>query len=454
MSPEQARGKAVDKRADIWAFGVVLYEMLTGRPLFTGPSGTDVIAHVLTMEPDWQALPPDVPASIRSLLKRCLTKDHARRLRDIGEARIELDDAAVPDTAAQVPVADVPVAQPPRSSWPRAWSIAAAALVGGAMGFIAATARQPAPITAAPTLTTRTSIAMPPTQTLARPRTMTFALSADGGRLVYKASVDGVDRLFLRDMQVAGEGRAIPGTERADSFAFSPDGTWLVFTIGRGSEVRKVLLAGGAPMTLCRCTAETGIYWAADGFIYAPSGRNKKWSFRRMPESGGPTTALAVPAEYAGKQLTHPAPLPGGRRLLVVVSDPGNGAVVAPSIAAYDLDTQAVTPLIPRGTSPRYLSTGHLLFTSGAVLYAVAFDAGTLKLAGEPASLVEHLTMGDRFAHGDYPLRRRPARWSTRRRRSFAGVSSASVTANRRSRCWSRRATWISHCPTMASNWR
>ena len=401
MSPEQARGTAVDKRADIWAFGVVLYEMLAGRPLFTGASTTDLIAHLLTKEPEWAALPPDLPATVRTLVKRCLTKDQHKRLRDIGDARIALDEAAAP--GLQEEVAQAPVLQPARSRWTRAWPIAAAALFGAVAGFVVAFSRQGEPV-AAPLITTRTTIAMPPTETLPPARTMTLALSPDGRRLIYKADVGGISRLFLRDMNLAGEASMIPGTERADSFAFSPDGTWAVVTIGRGSEVKKIPLAGGTPITLCRCAAETGAYWAPDGFIYLPVWHDKRWRLRRTPESGGRTTDLPVPKEYDGKQLTHPAPLPGGRRLLVVVSDPDRGAVVSPAIAAYDLDTHAVTPLVPRGTSPRYLSTGHLLFTSGAVLFAVPFDAATLRVSGEPAPLIQHVTNASRFAHGDYAV--------------------------------------------------
>src|SRR5262245_14805737 len=397
MSPEQARGRAVDKRADIWAFGVVVFELLTGRSLFVGTSSTDVIAQVITAEPDWNALPARVPPSLTALLQRCLSKDPNARLRDIGEARIALERIAhhAGDEPSTVRV-------PARSPWHRAWPLVLAASAGVAIGFFGGTARTPAPA-GAPAVTMRATIPVNQPQTLAIPRTMTFALTRDGRWLIFKGTVKATNQLFLRDMMMGGEARPISGSEGVGDFTTSPDGAWLLFSISAKGSVKKVPLAGGTPLQVCGCSADAGMFWAADGFVYFPTWRDKKWVLRKMPEAGGAPVDLPVSPEYESKQLTHPAPLPGGRRLLVVVSDPG-AAIVSPSIAAYDLDSHAVTPLVKSGTSPRYLPTGHIMFASGTVLYAVAFDASTLKVTGAPAPLVEHVTASPRFAHAGYAL--------------------------------------------------
>ena len=399
MSPEQARGKQVDKRTDIWAFGVVLHEMLSGRRLFRGESATDVIAQVLTRDPDSSALPNDVPASIRTLLRRCLTRDPNNRLRDIGEARVAIDEyIAHPD---QPPVTTAVEAVRP-SLLKRALPVAGAALGGVVAGIGIGIALRPVPVANSAPVTLRTSISLPAAQTLTPTNTGTFALSPDGRLLAYKAAVGRINRLYVRDMQLGGEPREIPDTEAAESFTFSPQGDALAFSAK--ATVRKVLLAGGTAMQLCTCTVQTNMYWAPDGFIYFAGYSEKKWSLRRMPAAGGGPKGLQMPADFGDKQLTHPSPLPGGRRLLVVVSEPGGGEAMSPSVAAYDLETFAVTPLIPSGTMPVYLPTGYLMFAKESVLYAAAFDAATLKLTGQPAPVVEHVGVWKWFGQADYAV--------------------------------------------------
>ena len=203
-------------------------------------------------------------------------------------------------------------------------------------------------------------------------------------------------------MHLGGEGRAIPDTDATESFTFSPDGNSLAFSARKA--VRKVPLSGGTPIQLCTCTVQTGMFWAPDGFVYFAGYGDGKWSLRRMPATGGGPALVPMPADLGARQLTHPAPLPGGKRLLVVVSDPGGGAVVSPGIAAYDLETTTLTPLVDRGTSPWYLPTGHLLFARNSVLYAVAFDAATLTISGQPSPLIEHVTMSGRYNVADYAV--------------------------------------------------
>ena len=394
MSPEQARGRPADKRADIWAFGVVLYELLTRQRLFRGRLVTEAIADVLTKEPDWDAVPAETPRPVVALLKRCLIKDPKNRLRDIGEARIAIAEClAHPERAAAERVA------PARPSWTRFWPIAAGSAVG-AVGIVAAGFLQPADvIESAAVPTTRTTIELPGALEFRATSSTRFALSPDGRRLVYKAESSGASRLYLREMHLAGEAREIPGTEGTASFTLSPGGEWLAFSVGAG--LKKVPLAGGQPIQFCNCGVSAGMFWSPDGFVYFPGYAEKIWTMRRIAESGG--TVEPVGGDLEDRQATHPAPLPGGR-LLVVLSEGTGGAVVSPSIAAYDLASGTLTPILKRGTEPRYLPSGHLAFVDRQMLYAVPFDAATLKVTGQPAPLIAHVSVGARYNIAEYAV--------------------------------------------------
>ena len=402
MSPEQARGKPVDKRADIWAFGVILYEMLARRRLFAGESATDVIAQVLTAEPDMAALPAAVPAAIRTLLKRCLTRDRANRLRDIGDARIAIDEGLAPPKPDAAPG----IAPAERPRWAQPWPIATAGLVGAALGVIATLGLRPAPIDGPAGVPTRTSITLPASQHLSAAISTTLGLSPDGRRLVYKARAiaGGRIQLFLREMRLGGESRPLAGTETAESFALSPDGESIAFGTAGATAVMRMPLSGGAPTKICGCAARSGMYWSPDGFIYFSTWEGTKLALRRVAAFGGNPVSVTVSPAFAEKQLSHPAPLPGGR-LLVAVSDPHrSGYVLEPTLASYEIDTGIVKPLEIRGTSPWYLPTGHLLFVRDSTLLALPFDPDTLTAHGEPVPLVEHITVSSTLAQADYAV--------------------------------------------------
>src|SRR5213078_4354550 len=260
MSPEQARGKPVDKRTDIWSFGCVLYEALTGRQAFAAETVSDTIAAILGRDPDWQALPQATPANIRALLRHCVKKDAKLRLHDIADARIEIEEALDPSRA--IPVIGAVLAEPRAARRRRAitWSLAALAAVsiGVALwSLLRATAPPARPIV-------RLSVALPPSDRLALGLTPTIALSPDGSRLVYVANRAGAQQLYVRPID-RNEATAIPGTEGAESPFFSPDGQSLGF-FAEG-KLKKVSLSGGAALTLCSAAAIRGASWGPDDNI-------------------------------------------------------------------------------------------------------------------------------------------------------------------------------------------
>src|SRR5438552_2768206 len=239
MSPEQARGKAVDKRTDIWAFGCVLYELLTARQAFRGETSADSIAAVVEREPDWKMLPPTTPPNIRRLLQRCLQKDSNSRLRDIGDARIEIGEALIesPETV-------------PAALQPRPWWRATPRRLIGFLVVIAAVALwslwRGGPPAQRPMLPF--AIPLPQGQTLGG-REAAVAISPDGNQIAYIAQTrDGQRQIYLRQLNEL-EGKPVPGTEGAAHPVFSPDGKWLAFC-GRGGPLLKVPLSGGAPQFL------------------------------------------------------------------------------------------------------------------------------------------------------------------------------------------------------------
>src|SRR5215831_8538693 len=260
MSPEQARGKPVDKRADIWAFGVVLFEMLAGRMVFGGGETiTDTIASVVKEEPDWHALPVDTPAHIHRLLQRCLLKDPKRRLRDIGEARFALEEP--PETVA--PAMAVPVAQPWRSPllWVLVGVVSAVSLTTGAIAW--RTMRSPP---ARPLM--RLSVELGSDAVLGRSNSgMMMALSADGTRLALTLrGTDAKVRLATRLLHQS-QATILTGTEGASYPFFSPDGKWIGFFTE--NKLKKISVDGGAAVSLCDTNGGRGASWGDDGYIIA-----------------------------------------------------------------------------------------------------------------------------------------------------------------------------------------
>ena len=373
MSPEQARGQAVDRRTDIWAFGCVLFEMLSGRKPFGGATVTDVLAAIVHEEPDWGLLPATTPWRVRNVLRRCLEKAQTQRLRDVGDARLELEDPSSP--AAE--------ASPTRFPWTVA--VALAAVAAAAAGLAAWNLR---PETRAPTL--RIATTLPAGRDMAL-RSM-LALSPDARHLAFPLIVDGQPSLYLRSVADL-ETRPIADSGVAISAFFSPDGEWVGYF--NFDSLHKARVSGGAPIKIAehdvkmQTLASTMARWGSEDTIYYPSN-----VILATPAGGGESRTVTTRDEARGELLHYwPEPLPGEHALLYC-------AVVAPSgrndIMAVDLSTGATSVVVEGASSPRYTASGHLLFARDDRLFAVDFDPASLQTAGTPVAVLEDIQV-DQF---------------------------------------------------------
>jgi eukaryotic-like serine/threonine-protein kinase len=378
MSPEQARGKPVDRRTDIWAFGCVLYEMLTGRQAFeTGETVSDAVAAVLTREPDWNALPAGVPAQIRRLLHRCLQKDPQRRLPHIGMARFEIDEAAAePEPSASVP----PQVARSKSIARRAIPAGAAAVVTGLLVGAAIWQLRPAP--ALPV--TRFPLTLPEGRQFTTTNRHLLALSPDGALMAYVAS----GALNVRSMSEL-ESRVVSGTENVSGIAnpvFSPDGRWIAYWALGDLTLRKVAVAGGAPVTICQTASFLffGMSWNDTGILYGQGG---KGIMRVSPNGGLPEVVVAV---KDGEVAHGPQLLPDGQHVLfTLASGSASDRWDKAQIVVHSLKTGERKTLITGGSDARYVPTGHLVYALRGSLFAVPFDVGRLETSGNGASILE-----------------------------------------------------------------
>jgi serine/threonine protein kinase/Tol biopolymer transport system component len=374
MSPEQARGKAADKRTDIWAFGCVLYEALSGRRAFGGATPSDTVAALLEHEPDWQALPRTTPASIQALLRRCLRKDPSRRQHDIADARIEIEEALT-----ETPVA-VPAAAEPRP-WRRAipWGLA------GLLAVIAAVALWSLWRGGASEQrhVIRFAVAPPQGQVVGDPDAG-VAISPDGNQIAYVPQTgDGQRQIYLRQLNEL-EGKPVRGTEGAAHPVFSPDGKWLAFVHG-GGPLEKVSLSGGDPQPLYDYNKlGKGWYfsnsWTPDGdaLIFGTDS-----GLLQVSAAGGKPgfVSRAVQDLFHG----YPQILPGGKAVLFTAVHELKRA----SVDILSLETGERRTLIEPGTCGRYVASGHLVYVWEKKLLAAPFDLGKLKLTAPPAVVLE-----------------------------------------------------------------
>ena len=371
MSPEQARGQPTDTRADIWAFGCVVYELITGARAFEGETTSDVLAAVLEREPRWDRVPPGTPASIQRLLRRCLERDLSRRLRHIADARLEIDDALEQPT---------PVPVIPRR---RRWTTVAAAIAviafsaGGwwlAMRPRDAAATGPSP---------RFSVELPDAMPLEATRQSSLALSPDGWHLVYVGERNG-ERLLLS--QTLGQFNTAPlaGTEGAEGPFFSPNGEWVGFA--SAGKLKKISLRNGSIVTICDAPDPRGATWGDDDVItFAPGPFT---GLSRVSANGGTPVAMTG---LSGDESTHrwPQAAPGGRDIVFTIGLKG-----APSFDDADVAVHSVagsrTRRLLKGTFGNYVNTGHVVFLREGSLMAAPVDR-SLETVGQPFVAVERV---------------------------------------------------------------
>jgi serine/threonine-protein kinase len=379
MAPEQARAQDVDKRADIWAFGVVVYEMLTGRQLFDGATVSDTLASVLKEVPDLDL----VPSQAHTLVRHCLEKDPRRRMRDIGDARLLLRDAQEITAAPPVRVLRRPAVL---------WSLlAAVVLIAAALGAGLWRATRP---TDRPLMWLSVDLG-PDARAL---RDFTAAISPDGTSLVFPIGDRGASRLAVRSL---GQPNAtsLAGTEGGSNPFFSPNGEWVAF--GASGKLKKISIHGGPPMTLCDGGPLHGGAWGEDGFIVAALGNSA--ALWRIAENGGSPQPLT---KLQNGELTHrwPQILPGGKAVLFSASSFQMNWEEA-RVEVLSLKTGQRKTVVRGGFYGRYLPTGHLVYLRGGTLYGMAFDLDRVEPAGPPTTLLEGIA-ASQYGGGQFDFSR------------------------------------------------
>ncbi len=382
MAPEQAKGRAVDRRADVWAFGVVLYEMLTGRRAFSGEDVTEVMAAVIRDTPDLKALPADTPTAVRRLLRRCLEKDPRKRLRDMGDVGVELDEAL---SAPEADERSTPaMAAAPHRRSPLTMVVAAAALV--AMASLVTWALIPTPVVDRPI--TRFAVELDAGQQLKPLGLPEVALSGDGRRLAYRVAQD--NNIIVRDFDQT-EARVVTQAQGAGIW-FSPDGeTLLYWDVGTGggndTGLWKVPVSGGPSLRVVASGTVAGVDWGADDtIVYA----NDSGIFRVPAAGGAPVAVYETPA---GQGAAWPQFLPDGAHVLFSLwNDTRMSLEVIPITGG---DTQTVSEGL---AGARYLPTGHLVYGLEGRLMAQAFDLEGLKIIGPAVPMPESVSV----ANSDY----------------------------------------------------
>jgi Tol biopolymer transport system component len=393
MSPEQVKGEAVDMRTDVWAFGCVLYEMLTARPVFAGRSVSEVVAAVLRDDPDWRAIPARVPQNVKRLLRRCLQRDVRSRLQHIGDARLELvevdDEPAVGATGARRSLL----------RWSAAGAIAAAFIAGLALVLLRG------PSTVSESRAARLSVEVPAGLSLVDGFSAPFAIAPTGSKIVFEAVEDATQRLYVRELSDPTL-RVLSGTEGARQPFFSADGAWIGFFANR--KLSKVPVNGGPVLHVADVGGNPrGGAWTPDGAIVAAAPQTS--GLVRVLDSGGKPTPLTTLDKSRGESSHRwPDVLPGGKWVIFTV-----GFEDAPydeaRIDAVSLATGERRVLVSNAGFARYLHEGRLLFVRGGLLHVVGFDPEGLMVRGTPEVVLD------------------PVRYDTRNGGSHVAVSRSGV---------------------------
>ena len=385
MSPEQTKGRVADKRSDVWAFGCVLYEMLTGRRPFEKQNVSDTLAAVLRDDPDWNALPATVPTGLRNLMRRCLEKDRTARIPDMAVVRFLLDEP----TAVVSPIPGLQLSQVRK----RLIAMSAAGLLGClATGFVVWTLMRGGP--AAPV---RLFIALTPPQSLATITESNSPVAIDpSGRhqvFVARTSSNGPVQLMVKSMdqlQIV----AIAGTEWAQDPFFSPDGEWIAYW-SAGSVLKKVRRTGGPSQEISRVTGEPmGGTWMPDNSIIVAT-NDPRTGLIQVPAEGGTPTVLSNPGE-GERDHQYPSALPGGRAVLFTIGSVGPAE--NSQVAALDLNTHQRKILFRGGSDARYVETGQLVYAASGTLRAVRFDPALQEVRGVSVPVIDNVGMTNQGA--------------------------------------------------------
>ena len=381
MSPEQTKGRPADKRSDVWAFGAVLYEMLTARRAFEGEDVSETLANVLKTDPDWNTLPANVPAHIRALVQRCLTKDRRVRVSDIGVALFVLNDDGKLTT--NVATANERFEAPRRRSlwWPLTFAALGLLIAGTIVGVSVWLTTRP---TAEPPLRFLFAQAGP-TAIAIDAQSRDLAITPDGTRVIYKSQIGANSQLNIRGMDaLEPTALALPGAPRAPFV--SPDGQWIGYVEPGPITLKKVPITGGPAVALTALDgASRGATWTEDDQIIFATAVTST-GLQRIPVAGGKPTVLTTPSPDRGEQdHLFPQILPGGRAVLFTIT-PSNANLDDAQIAALDLRDTSKPPkiLLRGGTQAKYVSTGHLVYAAAGTLRAIAFDLDRLETVGTP----------------------------------------------------------------------
>jgi eukaryotic-like serine/threonine-protein kinase len=385
MSPEQARGKPADKRSDIWAFGCVLYEMLTGRRAFPGDDVAETLAAIVRGEPDWSLLPADASPAVVLFLRRCLVKVPRERLRDIGDMRLALAGAFDAGIAEPVPAL--------RTSWRRRLlGPTTAAVVAAAATLLAARQLWP---TAEPHQATRFEYIFPEQPQPVRAQSPFVTISPDGRTIAYQTA----GGLYVRSVGELSPPRFVAGSESAAVAPFfSPDGQWVAYIANNG--LKKLPIDGGTP-TVVSAMPAVSASWAADNTILF-AGAEGIW---RVPANGGTPALLIRTAE--GESMYGPQLLPGGEAVLFsVTTDQSPSRWTRARVVAQVLTSGTRTTLADNGLEARYLPSGHIVYVSGNRLWSMRFDARRLAVSGDATPVLDNvdLPVGVRAAGANYAV--------------------------------------------------
>jgi serine/threonine-protein kinase len=375
MSPEQAKGRAVDRRTDIFALGCVLYEMLTGKRTFDGDDVTDILGAVLRIEPDWGVLPKNSPAGLRNLLRLCLEKNAKNRRSDATDLRLDIEQV-LQESVNPAPKPIELVKQP-------LWKRAIPAVVTGILmtAISGSLVWQMRPMSSVPVI--RFSYVLPKDQAFTRTGRHILALSPDGSNLVFVSN----NQLYLKSMSDL-EARPVPGTmQDIDTPFFSPAGDWIGFYAGPEGKLKKIAITGGASVTIAEVSNPYGAVWYSQDSILVGQGSK---GIIRVPADGGGKPETVIPAKE-NEVLQTPQLLPGGDEVLFTVAgtSAGDERWDKAQIVVQSLKTGVRKTLFAGGSDARYVPTGHIVYALGGNLFAYAFDAPKLKVTSGPIPIVQ-----------------------------------------------------------------